>query len=78
MLYYNRIDLNEEIDPAKSNSIKKYIACHYWFCNHGFNFQNSVCDGCVQILVLLLLLLLKVLVVAVLFKALAILVQFIC
>ena len=29
MLYYNRIDLNEEIDPAKSNSIKNYIACHY-------------------------------------------------
>ena len=39
MLYYNRIDLNEEIDPAKSNSIKKYIACHYWFCNQDLTFK---------------------------------------
>ena len=22
------------------------MICHYWFFNHGFKFQNSVCNGC--------------------------------
>ena len=21
------------------------MICHYWFFNHGFKFQNSVCNG---------------------------------
>ena len=22
------------------------MICHYWLFNHGFKFQNSVCNGC--------------------------------
>ena len=22
------------------------MICHYWFFNHGFKFQNYVCNGC--------------------------------
>ena len=46
MLHYNRIDLNERIDVAKSNSNKKCIVCCCWFFNHGFKFQDFVCNGC--------------------------------
>ena len=45
MLYYNRIDISEGIDLAKSNNSKECMICHYWFFNHGFNFQDSVCNG---------------------------------
>ena len=44
--FYDIIDLIEGIHLAKSNKIKKVISCHYWFFNHGFKFQNSVCNGC--------------------------------
>ena len=46
MLYYNRIYISEEIVHTKSNRSKECIICHYWFFNHGFKFQNSVCNGC--------------------------------
>ena len=22
------------------------MICYYWFFNHGFKFQNSICNGC--------------------------------
>ena len=22
------------------------MICHYWFFNHGFKFQDSLCNGC--------------------------------
>ena len=31
MLYYDRTDLSEATDPAKSTDNKEYIVCHYWF-----------------------------------------------
>ena len=40
MLYYNRIDLREGIDVAKSNK------SHYWFFTVGLKFQDSICNGC--------------------------------
>ena len=46
MLYYNRIDISKGIDLAKSSSGKKCLICHYWFFNHGFKFQDSVCNRC--------------------------------
>ena len=46
MLYYDRIYVSQGIDPAKSNNSKECIVYHYWFFNHGFKFQNSVCNGC--------------------------------
>ena len=45
MLYYDRIDISEGIDLAKSNNSKECMICHYQFFNHGFEFQNSVCNG---------------------------------
>ena len=46
MLYYDRIDISEGIDLAKGNNSKECMICHYWFFNHGFSFQDSVCNGC--------------------------------
>ena len=46
MLYYDRIDISEGTDLAKGNKIKEYMICHYWCFNHGFKFQDSVCNGC--------------------------------
>ena len=46
MLYYNRIDIHEGIDVAKSSNSKECINCHYLFFNHGFKFQDSVSNGC--------------------------------
>ena len=52
MLYYDKIDLCERIDPAKSNNSKECIVCHYWLFNRGFKFQNSVCNGCHDLMML--------------------------
>ena len=45
MLYYDRIDINEGTDPTKGNKSKECMICHYWFFDHGFRFQDSVCDS---------------------------------
>ena len=45
MQYYDRTDLSEGIDVAESNNGEECIFCYYWFLNHGFKFQNSVCNG---------------------------------
>ena len=45
MLYYDRIDIGEGIDPTKSNRSKEFMICRYYFFNHGFKFQNFVCNG---------------------------------
>ena len=52
MLWYDRIDISERIDPAKSNTTKKCMICHYWLFNHGFKFQDSVCNGCHDLMIL--------------------------
>ena len=46
MLYDDRIDISEVIDLDKSNNSKLCMICHYWFFNHGFKYQDSVCNGC--------------------------------
>ena len=46
MLYYDRIDISEGIDPTKSNKSREWMTCHYFFFNHGFKFQDYVCSGC--------------------------------
>ena len=51
MLYYNRIDVNEGIDP-KSYGSKEYIICDYWFFNNGVKFQDSVCNRCHHLTIL--------------------------
>ena len=44
--YYNRIDINEDIDPTKSNRGKECMIHRYMFFNHKFKFQDSVCNDC--------------------------------
>ena len=46
MVYYDRIDIIEGIDLAKSNNSKECMICDYFFFNHGLEFQYSVCNGC--------------------------------
>ena len=45
MLYYDRIDRSEGIDLAKSTNSKECMICHYCFFNHGFKFQDYLCNG---------------------------------
>ena len=52
MLYYDRIDISKGIDLTKSNNSKECMICHYWFFNHGVKFQDSVCDGCHDLIIL--------------------------
>ena len=46
MLYYDRIDISEGIDPTRSNKSKECMICLYRFSNHEFKFQDSACNGC--------------------------------
>ena len=54
MLYYDRIAISEGIDPAKCKNGKECIVCHYYFFNHGFDFQDSFCNGCYDLTMLCL------------------------
>ena len=45
MLYYYRIDISKGIDLAKSNNSKECGICNYWFFNHKFKLQDSVCNA---------------------------------
>ena len=77
MLYYDRIDISEGIDPAKNNNSKECLVCHYWFFSHEFEFQIlfvmllMLCRRCLLILATLLFLLLKMLIIVVSFMTLA-------
>ena len=42
MLYYDRIDINEGTDLAKSNNSKECMIRQYWFFNHEFKFKDYV------------------------------------
>ena len=47
MLQYDRTDISEDIDFAKSNKSVKCMICHYWyFKDVGFKYQPYVCNGC--------------------------------
>ena len=46
MLYYSRINISEGINVTKSSNSKECMICHYCFFNHGFKFQDSICNGC--------------------------------
>ena len=54
MVHYNRIDVSEGIDRTKSNKSRECMICHYCFFNHGFKFQDSVCNGCLDLTILCL------------------------
>ena len=46
MLHDNKIYISKLTDFAKSKSNKECMICHYFFLNHGFNFQDYVCNRC--------------------------------
>ena len=46
MLYFDRIDISKGNDPTKSNKSRYRMICHYFFFNHGFKFQDCVCNRC--------------------------------
>ena len=56
MLYYDRTDISEGIDSIKSKQkkSKECMICHYWLFNQGFKFQDSLCNGCHNLLILCL------------------------
>ena len=51
MLYYDRIDISEGIDFTKSNRSKEFMS-QYCFFNHGFKFEDSVCNVCHDLTIL--------------------------
>ena len=51
MVYYDRIDISEGIDPTKDNKSRECMICHYWFFYHGFKFQDYVCDDIMDVII---------------------------
>ena len=54
MLYHDKIDTSERIDPTKSNKSKEWMICHYCFFNHRFKFKDSVYNDCHDLTILFL------------------------
>ena len=51
MLYYDRLDVSEEIDVNKTSESRACDICHYWyFLNKGIKFQSNVCNWCHDLL----------------------------
>ena len=46
MPYCNKIDIKKELILLKVIEVKECMICHFWFFNHGFKFQDSLCNGC--------------------------------
>ena len=46
MLYDDRIDLWEVINPAKSNNSKECMVRNYCYFNPRLKFRNSIFNGC--------------------------------
>ena len=51
-MYYNRDDISQGINFIKSNKSKECIIYHYWFFNPGVELQDSVCNGCYDLMML--------------------------
>ena len=51
MLHYDKIDFSKGIDLTKSSNSKECMVCHYWFFNHGFKYEDSVCNTCHDFLI---------------------------
>ena len=53
MLYYDRIDVSEEIDVNKTSASKECDICHHsYFLNYNFKFQPNACDRCHDLLMM--------------------------
>ena len=46
MVYYDRIDVFENVNVNNTSESRECIICHYWyFLIKGFKFQPNVCNG---------------------------------
>ena len=54
MLYYDRVGIHGGIDVAKSSNSKECTIRHYWFFNHVFEFQDSICNDYHDLMIVLL------------------------
>ena len=46
-IYYNSIDVSEDMDVNNTTASKECIICHYWyFLSKEVMFQSTVCNGC--------------------------------
>ena len=55
MLYYDKIDVSEGIDINKISASKEHAICHYrHFLDKGFKFQPYLCNGCHNVLMILI------------------------
>ena len=53
MLYFDRIDVSEEIVVNKTNASKECDICHCcYFLNYSFKFQANVCHRCHDLLMM--------------------------
>ena len=52
ILYFDRIDVSEEIDVNKTNASKECDICHWYFFNYSFKFQSYVCNRCHDLLIM--------------------------
>ena len=52
-MYYDKTDIREGIDSTKSNRSKGCMIWYYSFSNQGFKFQDSVCNDCHDLLMLI-------------------------
>ena len=53
-MHYDIINISKGTDPTKINRSKQCMICHYSLFNHGFKFQDSVCNGCHNLTILCL------------------------
>ena len=45
MLYFDRIDISEEVDLNKTSASEECDICHYWcFLNYNFKFLTPAID----------------------------------
>ena len=53
MLYFDKIDISEEIDVNKITASKECDICHFcYFANYSFKFQPNVCNRFHDLLVM--------------------------
>lgn len=42
-LDYDRNNLGQGIDPAKTTNSKEWVFCQYWYFNYRLKYRDSVC-----------------------------------
>ena len=53
MLYYDKIDISEEVDFNQASKSKKSDIFHYWyFLDKEYKFQPDVCNECHNVLMM--------------------------